>query len=205
MYFKKVKYLTVDFNGNKILSDEDHVIVRSLWCINLKENAINEIVPFGNFDIGDIYITKNYVYFLKIIDKDQDGNLNDDFPSGEVWRVDKQSGTIEMCFDCGNYIFHGFEAANDRYVIFCSQDRVPDLTEIVIIDVLDSKYTVISVPADDEQEDNYDYHFITDYEGAPQYLLSKRWVPWGEAPTSTNQIRYYLWMNVVSQLTWRSI
>lgn len=49
--------------------------------------SINEIVPVGNFDIDNVLVIGDYLYYIKITDKDNDGFLTNDYNNGDIYRI----------------------------------------------------------------------------------------------------------------------
>lgn len=202
-YYTKNNYLSTDFNNQPITEKDDYIRTKSIWYADLCNNSVSEVLPSGHFDINAIYLAQNYLYILKIVDKDQDGLLNNDYENGEIWRVNRRTHIEEYCFDIGEHNFHGFELASDQFVVFKSEDRIPDVTEIVLVDLKNKrKSTIMNIY---ESENWFDYRIITDAVGNPTYLLGKRWVSEGEKGSTSNKLGCYSWSSVLDQLQWQSI
>jgi len=130
-----------------------------------------------------------------------DGILGDaDYESGEVCRIENAAKTLEYCFDIGDYNFHGFEFAGDRYICFSSEDQKPDLTEEVIIDLVTRRKAVLESSWIDGEE--HDYRFITDQHDNPLFVVGKLWVSEGESSSSFKTVWCCTWDDVMKQLNW---
>lgn len=132
IFISKTSIRKVDFNGNVIDRNENKIRTKSIWLVNRKNDMKKEIIQYGEFDINDVYLTENYLYYVKIVDEDNDGLLlENDYLSGEVWRLNRVTFDDHFCFKINPYYFHRFLSADDSYVVFISEDRIPDVTEIV--------------------------------------------------------------------------
>lgn len=151
-------------------------------------------------------ITKNKfkanLYFTKIIDKDNDDLLKDDYYGGEIHRINLKSFQVEYCCDIDPYNFHGFEAASERYIVFRSEDQIPDTTEIVFIDLKEKKKAVLISIWDSEE---MDYKFIYDEEKKPIYILLKRFVFDGDPSSEKDKLMCFEWEDFLGKLEWKEI
>ncbi|MDP4145464.1 MAG: hypothetical protein Q8936_13425 [Bacillota bacterium] len=158
-----------------------------------------EILPFGEFDINDTRVMGKYLYFIKITDKDNDGLLKDDYYSGDIYRINLKDFNLEFCCNTVPYIFHGFEAASERYIVFRSEDRILDTTEIVFYDLEDKKKAVLTNSWD---TDEMDYRFILDENQNPKYILIKKFIFDGEISSDKNKLMCFEWNNFLRKLGW---
>ncbi|WP_010234206.1 hypothetical protein [Clostridium arbusti] len=55
-----------------------------------------EVVPFEELDINEVEIISNYLYYAKIIDKNNEGLLTYDYYSGEIYRISIESFKIDL-------------------------------------------------------------------------------------------------------------
>lgn len=197
-YFKN-RILKYDFMGKKIEDSSDYITIKSIWYVDFKNKTKVEVVPFGEFDINEIRLMGKYLYFTKIIDKDKDGVLKNDYCSGEIHRINLKSLQIEYCCDIDPYNFHGFETATERYIVFISEDQIPDTTEIVFIDLKEKKKAVLMSIWD---SDEMDYQFIYDEEQKPIYILLKRFVLDGELSSEKDKLMCFEWEDFLRKLEW---
>ncbi|MDP4147035.1 MAG: hypothetical protein Q8936_21605, partial [Bacillota bacterium] len=161
-----------------------------------------EVVPFGEFDINEANIIGDYLYYIKITDKDNDGLLKDDYEGGEIYRINLKSFQIECCCNTEPYNFHGFEMANERYVVFRSEDQIPDTTQIVFVDLKNRKKAVLT---NDWEIEEMDYKFIVDEVQNPKYVITKRFVFDGDPSSESNKLMCFAWDNFLGQLEWNDL
>lgn len=203
VFYNKTRYLKSDFNGS-ILPDEDNYIrTRSLWYADLINGTTKEIVPFGKYDINDFHIAHNYVYFIKITDKDGDGHLDDDYSNGgEIWRVNRFNNIVEFCFDCKDKFDHfSFETANDDIVVYRTEDEV---TELIFIDLTNNRIAYLE--SSWEKDDNsFDFRFVEDENKNPTHILTKKWVSEAEQSSPSHTLNSITWSNLMTQLVWKPI
>lgn len=176
MFYFKHKYLKYDFRGNEIKDPHDYIRTNSLFYIDLDNKNKVEVISFGDFDINYAMIIGNYLYFIKVTDKDNDGSLKDDYYSGDIYRINLKNFQVEYCCDTVPYIFHGFELATERYVVFRSEDRIPDTSEIIFIDLENKKKAIFTSSWD---EDELNHKFIYDEKKNPIYIVAKKFVSEG--------------------------
>lgn len=200
MFYFKHKFLKHNFMGKEIEDPEDYIRTKSVWYVDFKKKTKNEVIPFGNFDINETLIIGNYLYFTKIIDKDNDGLLKDDYYSGEIYRINLKSFQIEYCCDIEPYNFHGFETATERYIVFRSEDQIPDTTEIVFIDLKEKKKAVLISIWDSEE---MSYKFIYDEQQNPIYIILKRFVFDGDPSSEKNKLMCFQWEDFLDKLEWK--
>ncbi|MCY9753325.1 hypothetical protein M5X00_03480 [Paenibacillus alvei] len=188
-----------DFNGNFIPKVEDRIQISSIWMYDIKNEVSKEIIQFGNFDINDVYVTGNYLYFVKIIDADQDGILSEvDYGKGEMWRVHLPTLKVDYCFKIQPYNFHRFLTANDDYIVFISEDRLPYVTEIVFYSIKSQKFSVLN---NYYERDWYDFRIVNHCDGEPDYFIFKREVD-VHSKTETSIVNVIHWLDLISQLQW---
>lgn len=201
LYYAKHRYLHTDFFGRPIEDRVNFIRIKSIWYTDLTTGQKVELVPFGEFDINNTYLSKDYLYFIKNIDRDGDGILSgQDYESGEVWRINRNTNSLEFCFDIGEYNLHFFEVGGERYVIFTSEDTKPDMTEEVVVDLVERKRAVISSLHLPGKE--YDYRFIKDATDNPLFLVAKPWVGEGELSSASNKLWCCSWCDLIKQLHW---
>ena len=199
IFFTKYRYLTTDFKGKPIVENEKYIRTKSLWYADLFNGRTEEIVPYGPFDIEENHIAQNYVYFIKILDKDGDGLLAEDYTTGaEIWRVNKRQKTIEFCFDCKEkYTHFNFETANDDVVVFRNEDEV---TELYFVDLLNHRIARLLIDHDGDNE--FDFRFVEDEERNPTYFLTKKWIFEAEPSSPTHTLNCIMWTELLTQLDW---
>lgn len=203
-YYVKHRHLKSDFLGRPIHNSTEYIRIKSIWYANLLTGEKVELLPFGDFDINYTYISQNYLYFTKNIDKDGDSRLDgQDYESGEVWRISRGTKSLEYCFDIGDYNFHNFILAGERFIIFTSEDTKPDMSEEVVIDLTEKKHAVVSTLHLPGQE--YDYIFIKDNSDNPLFLVGKPWVGEGDISSLANKLWCCSWGDVIKQLPWVNI
>lgn len=202
MFYFKHKLLKHNFMGKEIEDPEDYIRTKSVWYVDFKSKTKIEVIPFGEFDINEARVMGNYLYFTKIIDKDNDGLLKEDYYSGEIHRINLKSFQIEYCCDIEPYNFHGFETATERYIVFRSEDQIPDTTEIVFIDLREKKKAVLLSIWDTEE---MDYKFIYDEEHKPIYILLKRFVFDGAPSSEKDKLMCFEWEDFLGKLEWKEI
>lgn len=199
-YFTKHRYLNTDFTGKSILEDDKFIRTKSLWYADLTNGQIEELIPFGSFDIQEIHIAENYVYFIKILDKDRDGLLEEkDYHTGaEIWKVNKKQKTLEFCFECkGKYNHFGFETANDDVVVFRDEDEI---VELVFVDISNQRYASIFNYC--EGESNFDFRFVEDEKNNPTHFLTKKFVSEAEPSSPKHTLNCIKWSELLTQLEW---
>lgn len=202
MFYFKHKFLRYDFKGNEIKDPDDYIRIKSLWYIDLESKNRIEIIPFGDFDINDAKVMGSYLYYTKITDKDNDGLLKDDYYSGDIYRIKLKGFGNEYCCDTVPYIFHGFEVASERYIIFRSEDQIPDTEELVFHDLKNKKKAVITNSWDTEE---IGYRFILDEQQNPRYVVTKKFIFDGELSSANNKLMCFEWNNFLSKLEWNEI
>lgn len=201
-YFTKYRYLNTNFAGQPILENDKFIRTKSLWYADLINGQTEELIPFGSFDIQGIHIAENYVYFIKILDKDRDGLLEEEdyYTGAEIWRVNKKQKTIEFCFDFkGKYHHYGFETANDDVVVFRDEDEI---TELVFVDLSNHRYA--SLLDDGEGENNFDFRFVEDEKNNPTYFLTKKFIFEAEPSSPKHTLNCIKWSDLLTQLDWKS-
>lgn len=202
--YAKYRQLDVDFNGNQIVCEEEYIRVKSLWCADLSTGRAEELVVYGQFDIENLHSSENYAYFFKVFDKDRDGRLGDaDYLDGtELWRVSLENASVEFCLDCKGYTFHGYAVVSDKFVVFRSEDRLPeDATELIFVDISNRRTASLVVP-NGECEGNFTFHFVADTNGNPTHLFTKRWVFEVEPSSPNNTVNCITWEDLLNQLHW---
>ncbi|MNV48470.1 hypothetical protein D3C71_1403760 [compost metagenome] len=197
-FFTKTRIKTEDFKGNKIEDIENEFQITSIWSVNITDGQICEITPYGDFDINDVYITANYLYFVKITDTDHDGLLlEEDYQGGGLWRVHRQTLEQTFCFNIRPYNFHRFLTANDNYVVFVSEDRIPDVTEVVFYDLKTKRFAVLNNVYD---YDWCDFRLVDDKKGEPAFLFQKKY---SEGLTQDVPcVNLVTWPDLIAQLDW---
>ena len=156
LFYSKNRYLKHSFQGKEIMSSDDYIRTKAIWYFDFTKQKKIEVVPFGDFDINQVDIMGNYLYYTKITDKDNDGLLTNDYCHGEIHRINLISFEAHYCCDIHPYNFHGFEVATEKYIVFLSEDQILDTSEIVFIDIENRKKAVVS----DSWKDGLDYKFI---------------------------------------------
>lgn len=202
MFYFKYRYLKCDFNGKEIKDSDDYIRTKSIWYIDFLTKTKVEIVPFGEFDVNEARKMGNYLYYTKITDMDNDGLLTEDYSRGEIFRINLKSFRTEYCCDLEHYNFHGFEMATERYIVFRSEDQIPDTAEIIFIDLKEKKKAVFTSIWDTEE---LDYKFILDKEQNPIYVVSKRFVSEGANGSEEDKLMCYGWDNFLNQLEWNEL
>jgi len=159
---------------------------------------IEEMIPYGSYDIQEIHIAQNYVYFIKILDKDGDGLLEEDYITGaEIWRVNKIGRTLEFCFDCKDKYDHfSFETANDNVVVFRNEDEI---TELFFVDLSNHRIAGLLI---DDGDNNYDFRFVTDEKNNPTHFLTKKWIFEAEPSSPMHTLNCIKWTELITQLDW---
>ncbi|WP_342565759.1 hypothetical protein NST84_11820 [Paenibacillus sp. FSL R7-0345] len=199
VFIAKTCIRKIDFNGNVIGSSDKEIRSKSVWKVNHKIDVKQEMIQNGEFDIHDIYLTENYLYYVKIIDEDNDGLLlENDYLNGEMWRVHRTTFVNDFCFKVTPFYFHRFLSANDAYVVFVSEDRVPDITEIVFYDLAAKKYAVFN----NRYEKNwYDYRLVNNQYGEPDYFIYKK-VADKRSEQDLSDVQMLKWSELIMQLQW---
>lgn len=189
----------IDFNGNVIGSPNNEIRTRSVWRLNYTTDVKQEMIQYGEFDINDIYLTENYLYYVKIIDEDNDGLLlENDYLNGEMWRVHRKTLVNDFCFKVTPFYFHRFLSANDAYVVFVSEDRIPDITEIVFYDLAAKKYAVLN----NRYEKNWcDFRLVNNQNGEPDYFIYKK-VADKRSKQDLSDVQMLKWSELIMQLQW---
>ena len=200
VFYFKYRILKHNFMGKEIEDSNDYIRIKSLWYFDFKSKTKIEVVPFGEFDINETKVMGNYLYFTKIIDKDNDGLLKDDYYDGEIHRINLKSFQVEYCCDIKPYNFHGFEVASERYIVFYSEDQIPDTTEIVFIDLKEKKKAILISIWDSEE---MDHKFIYNEERKPIYVLLKRFVLEGDSSSDKNKLMCFEWEDFLGKLEWK--
>lgn len=199
IFISRTTIREIDFNGNVIENNEDKISTKSIWMINRKTDMKKEIIKSGEFDINDVYLTVNYLYYVKIVDEDNDGLLlENDYLSGEVWRLNRATLDNDFCFKVNPFYFHRFLSADDSYVIFVSEDRIPDVTEIVFYNLATKERAVLK---NVYEKDWSDFRVVNNQEGEPDYFIYKEEIN----ETSEKDISYVQvlnWKDLIAQLQW---
>lgn len=198
-FYYKYRYLKYDFNGKKIKDSNDYIRVKSIWYINFSSRAKTEVVPFGEFDINEARVMGNYLYYTRITDRDNDGLLKNDYFRGQIYRVNLDNFHSEYCCDIEPYYFHGFEAATEEYIVFLSEDRIPDTSEIVFIDLKNKKKAVITNTWDEEE---MDYKFIYDEGKNLRYIVIKKFVSEDSRGSEKDKLMCFEWDSFLKRLDW---
>ncbi|WP_379157944.1 hypothetical protein [Paenibacillus sp. sgz5001063] len=200
LFISKSLIREYDFNGNAIDRTEDKIRIKSIWMLNSKSNLNHNIIQYGNFDINDAYVTENYFYFVKIVDEDNDGLLLDnDYGSGEMWRINKETFGQEFCFKIKPYNFHRFLSANDSFVVFVSEDRIPDVTEIIFYNIITKKFSVLN---NIYENDWYDFRVVNSHNGEPEYFIYKKEVD-EQSENEVTKVEMIYWSDLITQLEWK--
>jgi hypothetical protein len=202
MFYFKHRHLEYSFKGEEIKDPDDYIRIKSVWYTDFKDQTKIEVIPFGEFDINEAKIFGNYLYFTKISDKDNDGFLNNDYCGGEIHRINIKNFQIEFCCDISPYNFHGFEMATERYIVFRSEDQIPDTTEIIFIDLKNRKKAVLTNSWDME---DMEIKFIFDEEHNIKYVITKRFVFDGDLSSENNKLMCFEWDAFVSKLEWNEL
>lgn len=199
VFISKTCIRKIDFNGNAIGSLEDEIRTRSVWSYNLETDVKKEVIPYAKFDINDSYLAGNYLYYVKIVDEDKDGLLlENDYLTGEMWRLNRTTLNNEFCFKVTPFCFHRFLSANDAYVVFVSEDRIPDITEIVFYDLAAKKYAVLN---NSYEKNWYDYRLVNNQNGEPDYFIYKKVT--GKIPgKDRSDVLILKWSELIMQLKW---
>ncbi|AGK96497.1 hypothetical protein [Clostridium pasteurianum] len=127
------------------------------------------------------------------------GLLIDDYYSGEIYRINIESFKVEYCCDIEPYNFHGFEMATEKYIVFRSEDQIPDTEEIVFIDLENRKKAVLRNSWD---IDELDYKFIFDEEKNPIYIATKKFVNEGVKGSEEDKLMCFEWGKFLNELEW---
>ena len=138
------------------------------------------------------------MYFIKILDEDDDGFLEGDYGRGaEIWRVNKIGRTLEFCFDCKDkYTHFSFETANDDVVVFRNEDEV---TELFFADLLNHQIAGLLI---DDGDNNFDFRFAEDEKNNPTHFLTKRCIYEAEQNSPTHTLNCIKWTELITQLDW---
>jgi hypothetical protein len=201
IYYTKFRYLDIDFKGIPIPDKHNYIRTKALWFADLVNGGIEEIIPYGFYDIKGIHIAQNYLYFVKIFDKDGDGLLGEeDYSNGaEIWRLDKFSKTVEFCFDLKDeYIDFTFQTANDDVIVFSWGDEI---TEITFVDLSKKRKSTLLNYYDNE----FDFKFVEDEKNNPTHFLTKKWIPESETSSPSHILKCITWADLMSQLHWEPI
>ncbi|WP_238885066.1 hypothetical protein [Clostridium sp. YIM B02551] len=201
-FYTKYKYLSYDFNGKKIEDKKDYIRTKSLWFVDFSDKSKYEVLPFGDYDINETSIIGNYLYITKIIDKDQDGILEYDYDGGDIYRINIHNLQVEFCCNIEPYNFHGFEVATEQFLVFRSEDQIPDTDEIVFIDLKNKTKAIL---LNDWNKECMDYTFIFDEFGTPIYVITKRYVNKDEIGSSNDKLGCFSWTNFLNKLKWNSL
>lgn len=201
-FFTKHRYLSNDFKGNKIMDKEDYIRTKSLWYFNFKDKSKYEVIAFGDYDINQTSIIGDYLYFENITDKDNDGTLKNDYCGGGIYRVKINDLQVEFCCDIEPYNFHGFEVATEQFLVFRSEDQIPDTTEIVFIDLKNKTNAIL---LDEWNNQEMDYKFIFDENGIPIYVITKKFVFENEVSSKNDNLGCFSWNNFLNKLEWENI
>lgn len=202
MFYSKNRYLKYDFYGKEIKNSDDYIRIKSIWYIDFKSKRKIEVVPFGEFDINEAEIMGDYLYYTKITDKDNDGILTGDYYNGQIYRINIENFKVEYCCDIEPYNFHGFEMATEKYIVFRSEDQIPDMEEIVFIDLYNRKKAVLK---NSWNIDELDYKFIFDEEKNPIYIVTKKFVNEGVKGSKEDKLMCFEWRNFLNELEWSEI
>lgn len=143
------------------------------------------------------------MYFTKITDKDNDGTLENDYKSGgDIYRVNINNLQVEFCCNIGPYNFHGFEVANERFLVFLSEDQIPDTSELVFVDLVNKTKAVLLNSWNDEE---MDYKFIFDESKNPIYVITKRFNSEDRDGTNKDKLGSFNWTNFLNKLEWNCL
>jgi hypothetical protein len=201
LYYTKFRYLDIDFKGIPIPDKHNYIRTKTLWLADLLNGVIEEIIPYGFYDIQGIHIAQNYLYFVKIFDKDGDGLLGEeDYSNGaEIWRLDKFSKIEEFCFDLKDkYIDFTFQTVNDDVIVFSWGDEI---TNITFVDLSKNRKTTLLNYYDNE----FDFKFVEDEKNNPTHFITKKWISEGETSSPSHILKCITWADLMSQLRWETI
>lgn len=200
-FYRKCRYLNRDFNGNKIDNPNNYIRTSALWFCDLKAKSKIEIVPFGNYDIYEISLIGNYLYYIKATDKDNDGCLeNDDF-GGDIFRINIETLKNNFCCNIGTYDFHGFEAADEQFLVFRSEDQLPDTVEEIFIDLVNKRKAVIR-SSFDNYPGNVTYKYAYDESDAIGFIIINEYIGEDELGLFDNKLHCFNWTNFINMLDW---
>ena len=199
IFISKTRNREIDFSGNMIANNEDKICTKSIWIVNYKANVKKEVIPYGEFDVQDVYLTENYLYYVKVVDSDSDGLLLEkDYLSGEVWRLNRSTLDNSFCFKIDPFYFHRFLSANDSYVVFVSEDRIPDVTEIVFYNLTTNKCAVLK---NIYEKNWYDFRLISNHEAEPDYFIYKEIID-DTSEKKISNVQMLKWSDLITQLQW---
>ena len=189
-YYLKQKFLP---NADLKFKNDDNDLIRfrSIWQIDLLTIKTIEVIPYGNYDIDEFRTcSNNYFYFHQI----------DYLTGSSIVRFNKSTHEVEKCFQTAED-FHGFEIVTDRYIVYRSEDREPDLSELIIIDMNNLEFTSIEMIRDDEQQ--FEFEFLKNENGEIESVMLTRWVPPDVKPSTLDRLVCCKWTDVVKTLTWK--
>lgn len=169
----------------------------SLWYALLDTSQVTEIISFGQDKIDCCFsiLTPDFFYFARTAPSEGS-------ESEEIWRVIRQTLVAERCFGMGSYFLHGMEAADERYVVVQTEDRVPGLEEIIVVDLVLGKMAVLTDGMSPPQ--SFYSQFLTDRQGRISWFVWKRWVGRHEMSSSENRLFCCSLEELLGQLEWRA-
>jgi hypothetical protein len=141
------------------------------------------------------------LYIENITDKDNDGTLKNDYCSGGIYRVKTNDLQVEFCCDIEPYNFHGFEVATEQFLVFRSEDQIPDTTELVFIDLKNKTKAIL---LDEWNNQEMDYKFIFDENGIPIYVITKKFVFENEVSSKNDKLGCSSWNDFLNKLEWEN-
>lgn len=203
-FYRKCRYLSKNFKDNIIEDPRNYIRTNSLWFANLKDKTNIELVPFGNYDISEIHIMGNFLYYIKSTDKDNDGFLENDCDGGDIYRINIHNLKQEYCCSTSTYNFHGFEAADEDFLIFRSEDQIPDTVEEVIWDIINKRKAVLQSRLN-LGPGCVDYKYITDESDSIAYVIINEIGRDYMYNSREEKLKCITWEAFKNMLTWENI
>lgn len=109
----------------------------------------------------------------------------------EICRISHTSLFVEKWSIATLKEFDIFEATDDRYIVFRSDDLPGDYLELVIMDLQLNRHATIKIGP----EDDFDFSVVTDIYKRPTHIL-------GRNMNDFSKIEFVTWQSVLNQVVW---
>ncbi|WP_206669743.1 hypothetical protein [Paenibacillus luteus] len=107
----------------------------------------------------------------------------------------------ELCFKVNLFNLHQILSANDEFIIFTSEDRLPDVTEIVFVNIPENQYVVIH---NSYETGWYDFRLVNNKNREPDYFIFNQEVSMGNVKMDP-EIKMIRWLDLIPQLIWEKV
>ena len=203
-FYTKAKFSNIDFNGNIISNPKNYISIKSIWYADLQTMSINEIVSVGNFDIDNVLVIGDYLYYIKITDKDNDGFLTNDYNNGDIYRINIHNFAEEFCCSIDSYEFFQYEIANEQFLIFdCAEDNLSNMY-VIFVDLKNKQKAVLVNTFECGPKCIY-FSFILDEHNSISYMVTKKYIDEGNAGSSEDKLSCISWSSLSRLLKWQDI